>query len=622
MAISIVDMAVKEHTVANNTFLLRNGWDIAININGYHVPKDKIKGNITITKEENQSTLCTFTIYMTNATDFIDSVWGKAVVIDYITFTSATRLFTGLIDVPEISLLDKTITFQCSNRRDELINQQMTSAVKSIGRYSEEVSGSFTTVAEELDLRLQTVAASLDFTSSNVPVLNSWYVNATPHLTLTNSDIYTKEPNITWQSRTKIKNQVSTTVSYKYTRLYHMQRSFYWRAPFADSLCDFLVNSYSVPSIQMVEDAIEGAGWRQIGSTTYENMFDAGTCPSDSVGIGYYAWKPNHYEGQYVSSKDNLGNIITDSIGNSTYTYKPYSSQQDINEVFTLSAQWIASTRFSQFIKESFPLVIQATQSINQFGLVAEENSYDVENDFDETVWEDYKYFTPQPPSAVTTGGGSYYENQSYDVAKMQNAVLTAIDRAKTDILESHRDTQVNVQTPLIPAIELSYTVLISTNNVSAKGKCMRIEHILDIQDGKGSMTDVTIVLFRSQGSGTNTPTTVPARPAETITIPSDQVTLQSHYGEDPETAPGAESWTGHIGNKSNRELTTVVGVGHSWQGFVREHTEYQESFIVETPPIPDSLRKERELIATPSTYEVEIPNDLLVITFDETFHK
>lgn len=608
--------------MANNTFFLRNGWDIAINISGYNVPKDKIKGNISITKEENQSTLCDFTMYITDATSFIDAMWGKPVVIDYITSSSVTRVFTGLIDVPEIDILNKTVTFRCSDRRDELINQTMSATVKAIGRYSSEVLGTYNTVADELDLRLKTIPASLDFTSYNVPNLNSWYAAATPHVTLTDSDIYTKEPRISWQSRTKILNQITTTINYKYTRLYHMQRAFYWRAPFADSLCDFLQNSYSVPSIQMIEDAIEGAEWRQIGSTTYENLWGPGTCPSDSVGVGYYAWKPNNYEGQYVKNTDDNGDDINDPAGNSTYVYKPFTTQQDISEVYTLRAEWTASTRFSQFITEQFPLVIRATQSINQFGTVAKEDSYNTTNDFDDTVWEDYSYFTPAPANAVSTGGGSYYANQDYNVSVMQNAVLTAIDKARAEILNSHRDTQVSVQTPLMPTLELAHTVLISTSTLQAKGRCIRIMHTLDIVNGKGSVTDITIALFRSQGSSSDGAVVVPSRPGEVISVPSDTVVLQSHYGQDPETTTGSETWTGHIGNRSFRELQTTVGVGYTWEGFVRTRTEYQESFVVDTPPIPDSLRKERILIAGTGTYDVSIPNDLLVIIFDDTFHR
>jgi len=178
----------------------------------------------------------------------------------------------------------------------------------------------------------------------------------------------------------------------------------------------------------------------------------------------------------------------------------------------------------------------------------------------------------------------------------MQNALATEIDLAKTTILSTHRNTQVIVETPLKPNYELSHTVAISTGKLTAKGKIQILAHTLSVSEGRGNTTTITLALFRSKGSASETPTYVPSRPSDAIIIPTSPVVLGSHYGVTD------ASYNGHIGNKNNPRVIGQL-----------KRTAVTEEFRVDTPAIPDAYRKLRQLPVS-ADFEVFVPNDDLDI--------
>ena len=112
------------------------------------------------------------------------------------------------------------------------------------------------------------------------------------------------------------------------------------------------------------------------------------------------------------------------------------------------------------------------------------------------------------------------------------------------------------------------------------------------------------MTLSRVTGSGSDDVLSVPTRPSDNPAIPSQTVFLGNHFGEDPSTER-AKSWNGFIGNKF---------LGAFGQGTFK--TNFQISFVVDTPPISSGLRDERILSASQS-YNVEVRNDPLVWVTD-----
>lgn len=587
---------VEQNVISNapNTFFARNGWTVYLTIGGYVVPHDRIFKDITIIKEENQSNQCIFSLLLEDPVEFIDLMWGKAVTVDYVTASGTDRLFTGVAAIPEIDIINRNVRFTCSNNRDEIINNTMSSFVKTVGRYAEPSQGKFDTVAEEMNLRMQTIPYSLDFTGMNVPSLNSWYAKASADFTLTDADVYYREPKVVWQDRTKIKNNVSLSVKYQYTRLYHYQRPFSWTFPY--EFCEFLEWQYSMPNISMIKDAVKNAGWITTAPITFTSVFPPGSCVFGDAQLVFWNTNSLANQGTHSTVFDENGNVISDPDGNNVYRFEPFTKQTNISEIYTIGASWTGSTRFSQYIEEDYTMNVYSTQSINQFGSVTDANSVSIKDDFDDSDWENYTVVTAAPPNAVSFGSAGYYFNTATNPDEMQQSIAVEIDTAKTAILSSHRNTQVIVETPLKPAYELSHTVAISTGKLTAKGKIQRLTHTLAITEGKGSSTTVTLALFRSKGTATETPTYIPARPSDSISLPATPVVLGSHYGVTD------DSFNGHIGNKNNPRVVGTL-----------KRTDVEEEFRVDTPAIPDAYRKLRTLPVS-ANFEVYIPNDPLDI--------
>jgi hypothetical protein len=592
-----ISIEQRVYDLSANTFFKRNGWDLDITIAGVPTPHDRIFRDVTITQKENQSNQASFTLLVANPVAFIDAVWGKPVTIDYITSTGTTRLFTGVIAIPEINLIAKTVMFTCSNNRDELINNTLYGVVKTVGRYSESVQNKFNTPAEEMNLRMTTIPYSLDFTGTNTPKFTPWATKATPDFTLYDADIYYRDPKVVWQDRTVIKNNINIIVKYQYTRLYHYQRAFSWTHPY--NFCDNLFGNYSLPNVSMIEFAIASAGWKNSTPIIYTSVWPPGFCVS-GASIVYWNTTSLAVQGTHSTVFDSLGNVISDPDGHNIYNFKPFTKDTDKTQIYTIGANWVAAARFSQYIEEVYNINVHSTQSIGQFGAILDGASSSVQDQYDSSTWDAYKVVTPAPAGSISFSGGSYYSNQSYNSAEMQNAVQTQIDIAKTKILATHRNTQVIVETPIKPAIELSHTVSVMAAKVTAIGKVQEIVHTLAVAEGKGSVTKLTLAISRSQGSATTTPTNPIVRPTDAINLPYDAVTLGSHYGIDPPNP----AFNGMIGNKKN----PIVAPG----ALLR--TNVAEEFRVDTPAIPDAYVKIRQLPVAAS-FEIAIPNDNLVIT-------
>ncbi len=556
------------------TFLSVHGWDASISIGGIDIDKSQIAGNITVTKESNQNTLCEFKVRTTSPLDFINFIDGAAVIINYFDSAGGHRLFTGVVDLPEIDLINKWINIKSSDRREELIKNKILNLLPTLGRYSKAVQGDITSVANEMEYRLQTVPSDVDFDAYNTPNINSWYAKASADYTYSNSDVYYREPKVIWQSRGAITNNITIQIKYKYPRLYHYQRPFSWTttSPAAQLFTGGHEEGYSFPTVSMVKGAISGANWHDNDTLSYTESLS-----------NYWIIPTN----------------ITNTTGGTTVVPVIYHLQ-DIGDYEITYAAWQGATRFAQTVEETYTLTVKSTQSINQYTSLTAFNNYNLQADYNTDKWEAYKLQTSQESGAVVSNS-SYYVDKDINQAEKTQCILTAIDKAKTQIIAGHRDTQVNLQVAIKPDLELKHTVEIDTTPLACKGKVIRIQHIINITERGGSSTEIDIALFRSRSSATTTATTSPAKPSDSPFIPSETIFLGNHLGYDWDSMPEAttNTWNGFVGN-------TIPPLAY---------TKFTEKFIVDTPSAPAQLRELRALVAT-GIYEVALPNDDLDIIF------
>jgi len=588
-----LDQNIRDFSVASR--IDNAGWDAVLVVGSRQIPKSEISGDIVVVRTENDSALLDVTLRPTVGLQDLTALQGKPVTLDIEEPSGTTRVFTGVVDIPDIDLINETITLRCTNRRDELINSQFENREQDVGFYSTHIFGEADDTAQEIQQRLETIPFALDFDAFNNSHLTAWQPAASADFTLTDSDIYRDSPRVSVASRGRIVNQINIDFEYRYDRNYHHERKFSWESPVFSEPCLHLTSGESRISRANIQQSADGAGWPLRGAIAFDVSLVSGWYFCNvNIGVGFIrtpiAYSTTNFEFATTWTVDEEGQPISDSNGNQLYT-SALVGATDFSTTFAEKASWFGSTRWAQTVSELYTVVVSAPQSIAQYGLVEKDESHGIQAEFDSGEWEDYTAYDNQ-------GLSSYFIDRDINTAELNEAWIAVMNRAKTTILKGHRDNRVVFQRSLWTPVDLKHTVALSSGPIDAKGKVYRIEHRLNVSSSE-AVTTVELAMSRSIGSSSDTAIVNPTRPIDNVSFETSTVNLGNHFGEDP-TTEAAQSWTGAIGNK-------FVG---------RIRTEFPESFVVDTPAIPDELRDLRELAANES-FDVEIPNDLLNITFD-----
>ena len=585
-----VEQVVKDSTVVSREE--RAGWDGILKVGGQRIPKSQITGIITITRTEGTSSLLNVTLRPPTGVQELTQYQGKTVTFDLQEVSKTTRLYTGIVDIIDIDVNRETLTLRCSNRREELLNSQFVTAKNAIGFYSTLIFSDPEDVQEEVEQRLQTIPSSLDFDGKNQSHLAAWQPKSTPDFVLDDPDVYLARPEIILTERGRLINQININFEYRYDRNYHWQRRWQWESPINDDPCFLLFSGYSRFTREKIQEAADGVGWPMNGTVAFTSIPAAWYECSGNI-IGYTPVKRNQTTFKVT---DNGGNLVTDSNGNQVYSTEPSVTQSvgrittDFTEVFAETATWFGTLRWAQTISEQYTVTVKAPQSITQYGLVERDENYGVESLFNSSEWEDYSAYND-------LGLGTTYSiDRDTNVSDFNQAWTTALNLSKTTILEGHRDNRVIFSRGIWSDIDLRHTVELTTDPIACKGKVRKIEHFLDIHTTE-DITRVEIALSKSIGIQSDSTLALPTRPSDSVTLPSGTIRLDNHFGDEPDP-----SFTGAIGNRFAKGKETL--------------TQVATQFIVDSPAVPDEFRDQR-LLAGTETYNVEIPNDSLTLTFD-----
>lgn len=570
----------------------RTGWDLTLVIGGFEIPKEQIHGIVDIDRTESDAALMKVTIIPETGIQDVGLYHGQSVTLDIQTASGNKRIYTGVVDIPEIDLIDEKITLRCTDRRTELLNSQLPGVVDTIGVYSPIIFQPARDTAEEVEQRLSTTPQALDFDATGNYTITPWLPKSTADFTLTDSDVYRDRPVVELTSRGRIINKVNMNLQYRYERFHHSTRSWTWESPIKNEICLLLEDGYSLTSKSMVRSAAEAAGWPVRGEITFDQIHDSGWYRCSGVTVG---WSTVQFRGTIESVVDEKGVQLKDSNGKLLAETR-ITSATDYGDLYCMGASWQGTQQWTQSVTENYTLTLDAPQSQTQFGTIESDLSYALDEEADTRSWEDYTSFRTTQQSL------NYSENQDTQRGDFNVAIDVALKQGKNIILESHRDTRVMVDTFIWPDVDLKHTVLVDTDEIQAKGKVFNIKHRINIGTGE-AVTTTTLVLSRSQGSTTDSTLSIPTQPTDSVVYPSGVITLDNHFGLDPALAAAA-GWHGMVGNK------WIVENNNTFK------TTFQEQFIVDSPAIPGSLRNAKDLAAT-SSYDVEIPNDTLVITFD-----
>lgn len=598
------------------------GYDIEVHLDNLIITtalKKKEYGlcdQFTISAAENTSRTASFTFIPPEDTIDLAELQGQPVDIFIRDSTGFYQVFAGSVNVPTLDIQTRKITLSCTDERANKIIQLDYNTVTQIGLYSDVVFGTVNDQSDELEKRLKTVTASFDFDNYGNPSLTPWAPKDTPDFVYTSADVRQMSiPTVIHSPRTKNINTVNLTFNYNYQRLHQQVASFTWQG-YTDFITTwFTEGKPSFPTRDQVQQAAKGTNWKLL-SLTMTPLWPAG-------GYSGIVWQPNQVTESYVGRtrqtgylKDSLGNFVTVN-GNIVPQFAPVldangkqimdtvkTSIIDTSSNLCRGVSFISALRFSQSVTETYNIRIFAPQSINQYNGVVDSNStFSISDPFDTAIWDQ--------SDTVTQLTQNFYQ----DVDPLRNnaieAMAVAYAKAKHDILEMHRATIVKFQTKnLKPLLDLKHTVDFScedirstTSHIYAIGKVSAFTHTIDFKLEK-AYTDVELLLSRSFGSVSddNPSVNIPIQNPGYIGSPQN-VVLGTHLGinPDPAVTPGADKWTGYVGNKE-KPATAVSGA---------YRTTYPESFIVDFPPIPDSIRDEVNY-SSDTQLIISIPNDYL----------
>jgi len=585
----------------------RAGWDAILKVGSLRIPKSQVTSVIRVVRTESDSALLDVTIRPATGAQDLTIYQGKNVTLDVEESTGITRVYTGIVDIIDIDINRETLTLRCSNRREELVNSQFVTKKNTVGFYSDLIFSEPQDVNQEVEQRLETIPFSLDFDSKNLSHITAWQPKTTANFILDDPDVYLQRPEVVPTHRGRVVNQINIDFEYRYDRNYHWQRRWQWESPINDSPCLLLADGYSRFKRSDIQSAVDSAGWPLNGTIAFDSDLDDGWFRCGDVDI---AFSNSSTQEAVFQTFDSSGNAITDSNGNpiastnqrsqttdggATITYSNVTrTVTDFSNVFAEEATWFGTQRWAQTISEKFTTTVKAPQSITQYGLVERDETHGVESPFNSAVWEDYEAFgTAEKPAG---SGTTYFIDRDTNISEFNEAWITVLNRAKTTILGSHRDNRVIFSRALWTPIDLRHTVQLTTAPVACKGKVFRIEHTLNVFTSE-AVTRVELALSQSIGSQSDDVLTLPTRLSDTPNIPTDTIRLDNHFGVEPKG-----TFSGAIGNRFLRGEIS--------------RTQFPEQFIVDSPDVPQELREQRTLTGTES-FNVQIPNDSLTITFD-----
>lgn len=572
-------------------------WDAILTIGGKEIDHKYITGQIHVQSRESDAALMTVTLQPDLGLQDLTFYQGKLITLDIIKDGKVSRIYSGKVDIPEVDIIDERITLRCTNTRKELDNALPASLVDGIGHYSSALFSESDDQADELSKRLETVEACLDYDPYLKPHFTYWQPKTTPDFTIDDANIYLRDPKVFVTSRGRIVNRVDIDLDYQYQRLRHRERNFQFDSEL--TACEY--DAWGLPpSVQMLRQAIEGAGW------PFTELQTVGLDPGGSYncyGSTVY-YSPISRQAELQEKKDADGNVVKDSNGNPVYEQVSRETT-NYTDVYATSATWKAATRFSQNINERVSLSIQAPQSIAQYGEVKVSESFGVRSEFDDEDFANFSSYSPPPSDFTLSANGDYIKDaDSENGARSQwNQLLGGVvHKALAKIRGSHRDNYVNIQVPVWPEIDLRHTVEATGGRIKFKGKVREISHYIDVVE-KEAYTELEIALSRSIGTASPANISI-TRP--TVEDATNYVTTIK-YGTHTIPLNGTQNpnWTGYIlKQKANVSSLSPIGL------------KTPVAMVVDTPDIDDASRNDKEVITT-QIEEINIRNDLLEITFN-----
>ncbi len=592
-----VSVGLEQRVVDPADFVLGQGdsmlWKTTVTLKGVDVSAS-LTGSVRVESEENSARIAEFILNPAMGTIELTDWVGAPVTIDFVRLdpvtllpTSQVRLFTGVVDVPDYDTRNRLTTYKCTDSLQQKLDQTTRDDIDTLigGRFSpfvfDEDADNFTYSQDQLS----TVPKALDLSATGFFNVTDWDAKTAPDFLYGEGAVIGVETGggvaVELESFRKILTEVRLEFDYSFERLRERQLRFQWKFP--GSFCDFLNSQLTIPRKEMITAAAEGGSW-VLDFIRFEDL-----PPSQIV--------------RDCPAFANLSVWINEENG--------------FGALFTLFARGVLLKRFSQSVKEVYPIVVQAP--LAEFaGPISKTVTRTVRSEYDTDAWDEAE----QRPEATTSRVGStddFFEDRDQEAAgsrpDMENALETEVAKAKVDILRAHRNNEVTFTAPMNPLVDITDTIEIDTTEVKARGKVKQAVYTMNILDGT-ALVEITLAISRrAAGVSSDTPIVAPPKP-DTISGMSTAVNF---------VALGSR-WGGLAGDTGEFEAANVKSLPDDpdveFNGYTGNKVPpdggaiiYTSRFSIETTAIDQQDRD--ELVAEADTgvsFDVDIPNDLLIL--------
>ena len=545
-------------------------WSIDFLIDGTSYAA-RYTGDANINPEEDAARIAKFSIL--HAAGSVDdmSYIGKPVIINATSGSNTIRLFNGVVSNAEFDPDAGIIDFTCTDDLQGHFENSEISYIDSTvgGKYSKHVFNENNDGWTYCQDRMSTQYKSLHLDVNRTPVLTDLTAKVTPDYTFTDADRFDTPIKLTRATRRDILNRVRMSVDYRFAR--KRQRVInYVLTPVLQSgdvgnylsFCEYLTDSFGLPTPSIIRSAIESSGWSLVGDLHLDPMPESG-----------YYYCPNA-----------RGWVIADR-----YSY-------------AFSGQWQMSKRFAQTVTEHYTFDIRANNSIEYVGEVGLEQKFALENEYDASNWES-EPFNAIASDLTREASGDYVKDMvdgDNGRAAADEAQEAALAQAVASIKKSHRQNSVTFEIPFHPLVDLQHTVQLTSDYITAKGKVREIVHKFNSDTGAAS-TQITLALSLHGGSGVVTDTALDAVTPPTVAQSTydNSHLLGYHMGGESTSVAFDDTWEGWITNR---------------QAYTGNYPRYNQTFKLKTPEITDAFRAATETVSS-NTINVDIPEDTLTLS-------
>ena len=561
-------------------------YDAQVIIGGVEIPKDQYIRDLTVSFNEDAGAIADVSLAPPSGIQDIGFYYGKEIIINAsVNDGGLQRIYTGVIDTCQFDIIDSITTLKCTNRRQELLNAVPASAIGPTTDISI-ISGEYDNNYELVEERMTYVPFSLEFDAYNQWHYVAWEPKASPDYVLGGSDVFRRDPSIEVVNRGRVINKVNIAFSYTSSRLHNASLTMRVDAD-QDNWSNTLATGKTLLGRSTVTAVSEGGVWKRGGPITFEPLPPPGW-------YGGRAWIGD-------ATIDNVQDAGITSSSGRVRTSTPIATYNS-TRANCLSATWQVYSRWVQDIQSNYTLTVQSTTSQATFGVVEQNESYSFTDGYNTDAYLD----DPRYRGAFTTSTGlvidlgiTGFSDVQQDVGRVHSNIQSAILKAQTDILRTHRENTITCQVELMPEIQLYHTVEINAPQLQVTGKVTAYNHVIrnSVDD---TYTDLEIKCYLLGVGGSDSALSVPAISTPNYSSYPTTPASGAFYGIEPAANPDNVR-PGWYGNKYKSGVYTTV----------------TPQLIVDYPSISSSITNGAEYTAS-STYTVEIPNNIIVVDYDE----